>query len=553
MPKPALTVELRPLENGSIEMRTSASLTGQAKAVVAAPPFSEANQWRAVALALEAVRFDLPAWQSVPEVFQALKVLGLGSDAGFARLREGVGRALFEAFFPPGDVREALRANLNAATADAPARIALSFGAEDVDIGAYPWELLYDESRGFLFANPRAALIRYVACSLPVPELIVSEDLNLLLVISRPVSRPTDPIRLPPLADTESEAITEGLAEPLANGAVHLDPLPAASPARSTWELLHDYLTAHTGAQAPHILHFDGHGGFGRRCAGAPAGCGLLNRAGDTVCGGCERQLDGPAQGYLAFEAPSKRPHWVSAGELSNLLSMAGVRLAVLTACKSAVVAGQSVFSGMGPALIRAGVPAVVAMQFSVTDEAARSFTRSFYLALAQYAPLTQAMGRARAILFSDETAWYRPVLYLRTDAENPDGLLFARKSRPHPKPMPRRVVDSTTPPFAPTKISEQGIRDLVEALLACDSMRDAQMRDAIVGSLPDVISTRVKRLSSARGDVFNIVTRCLALPPDQGIRLLVEQVRFHEGPTPAMVAVEELAHRVEAMNDADL
>jgi hypothetical protein len=291
-------------------------------------------------------------------------------------------------------------------------------------VGAYPWELLYEEPRGFLFANPRAALVRYIDCSIPVPELVTSDAINLLLVTPRPISRPTDPIRLLPLVDSESKAITEGLATS-SSGAIHLNPLPAASPNRSTWELLNDYLTTHTGAQAPHILHFDGHGGFGRRCAKAPAGCGLLTTVDDTVCRGCGRRLDGPAQGYLAFEARDKRPDWVSASEVSNLLVMSGVRLAVLTACKSAVVEGHSVFSGMGPALIQAGVPAVAAMQFSVTDEAASGFTRGFYLALAQHEPLTQAMGRARAMLFDNETAWYRPVLYLRTDAENPDGCLF--------------------------------------------------------------------------------------------------------------------------------
>ena len=181
-------------------------------------------------------------------------------------------------------------------------------------------------------------------------------------------------------------------------------------------------LTTHTGIEAPHILHFDGHGGFGRRCPGISSGRLRAAQRGkpEPSAAAASVTWTGQPQGYLAFEARNKRPHWVSAREVSNLLADAGVRLAVLTACKSAVVAGQSVFSGMGPALIQAGVPAVVAMQFSVTVEAAKSFTRSFYLALAQYVPLTQAMGQARAALFADETAWYRPVLYLRTDAKQP-------------------------------------------------------------------------------------------------------------------------------------
>jgi hypothetical protein len=85
-------------------------------------------------------------------------------------------------------------------------------------------------------------------------------------------------------------------------------------------------------------------------------------------------------------------------------------------------------------------------MQFSVTVEAAKNFTRSFYLALAQYAPVTKAMGLARAALFVDEMAWYRPVLYLRTDAKNPEGKLFARKSKPKPA-----AVDTSVASPAPT------------------------------------------------------------------------------------------------------
>ena len=115
MPAPAITVELQPQADGRIEVQTKTSLTGQSQAVVA-PPFSDPIQRQAVALALEAVSFEPSFWQKAPLVFQALKDLGLGSDSGFIGLREGIGTALFEAFFPPGGFREALRANLNAAS-----------------------------------------------------------------------------------------------------------------------------------------------------------------------------------------------------------------------------------------------------------------------------------------------------------------------------------------------------------------------------------------------------------------------------------------------------
>jgi hypothetical protein len=432
MPEPLISVQLTQGADGQVHVLTIASPTGQPESRVA-PPFTAPAERQAVAHALEAIRFELPAWQQSPAAFQALQALGLGDEGGFTRVREQVGETLFAAFFPPGGLREALRAALNLGQAGAATRVELRFGANAVELGAYPWELLHDPARGFLFASRRAALIRYVTCELPAPRLLTlgaADALRLLLVTSRPI----DPT-LPLLMDAERQAIEAGLAGLQAEGRIQLEELPAASPTRSTWELLSDTLAIHSGAEAPHVFHFDGHGGYGRRCARPPAGCGVLNSADRAVCG-CGRRLDGPPQGYLAFEERNKRPHWVSSREVSNALADAGVRLAVLTACKSAAVGGQSVFSGMAPALIQTGIPAVVAMQFSVTADAAKEFTRIFYLALAEAQPLTTAVGQARAALFADETAWYRPVLYLRTDERNAEGRLFARK-RPPKKPPP--------------------------------------------------------------------------------------------------------------------
>ena len=139
------------------------------------------------------------------------------------------------------------------------------------------------------------------------------------------------------------------------------------------------------------------------------------------------------------------------------------------------MVAGESVFSGMGPALIQAGVPAVVAMQFSVTTEVAKNFTRSFYLALAQYAPLTQAMSQARAALFADETAWYRPVLYLRTDAENPEGKLFVRKNKP------KSVAVAIPPVPQPAPAVQVAGRPKLGEPCPQPTMERTDLRDAIV------------------------------------------------------------------------
>jgi hypothetical protein len=177
------------------------------------------------------------------------------------------------------------------------------------------------------------------------------------------------------------------------------------------------------GNPVPHAVHFDCHGGFGRKCFT----CGKLNLAGTDECRFCHgSDLGNRDEGYLGFESADKRPHWVSAQELYSLLQGCGIRLCVLSACHSARVGGESVFGGVGPSLIRAGIPAIVAMQFGVTVEMARVFTREFYRSIMQGATMVSAVATVRAAMADDRTAWYRPVLYLRPDESNPEGSLIA-------------------------------------------------------------------------------------------------------------------------------
>jgi hypothetical protein len=527
---PVIILQLTRLENGSVFVLTIKSPRGEPKGSFT-PPYGGPDQSQAVSLALEAVKFERPDWQQCPEIFQALKDLQLGNDQGFKEnLREQVGRTLFQVLFPRGGLRDALYAALDARSVEEPTtRVELRFDANATDLSALPWELLYDDNRGFLFAVRHVALIRYVTCELPRPEIEEAKTLNLLLVTARPIDQ-----ELPQLSDDESKAIENGLAKPIQQGRVRLEPLRADSSTQSTWDLLNEYLITHKGNRAPHIFHFDGHGGFGRRCPPRPEGCGKLNPANANTCRECQHPLGGNAEGYLAFEGMDKRPHWISAQELKNLFNGTGIGLAVLTACKSAVVAGKTVFGGMAPALIQAGVPAVVAMQFSVTVSAAKQFTQFFYLSLGQREPLTLAVGQARAALFADPTAWYRPVLYLRTDDTNPEGTLFA---------FPRVGVDAGRPHPAPMSF-EQKMR-LVDGLLACPSMSNRDTRDTVVDALPSDIRSSIRRSTVDRVDVVNVVTRCLDF--SEGIQQLINIVYRFEGESNPMRQVRNVSSRLLA------
>jgi tetratricopeptide (TPR) repeat protein len=69
------------------------------------------------------------------------------------------------------------------------------------------------------------------------------------------------------------------------------------------------------------------------------------------------------------------------------------------------------------------GVPAVVAMQFPISDEAAITFARGFYTALSVGRPVDASVTQARLAIFAgnNDVEWGTPVLYMRT----PDGRIF--------------------------------------------------------------------------------------------------------------------------------
>ena len=73
----------------------------------------------------------------------------------------------------------------------------------------------------------------------------------------------------------------------------------------------------------------------------------------------------------------------------------------VLNTCHGARRSAADAFTGVAQDLLRKGIPAVVAMQFGITDPAAVLFARSFYRLLAEYAPVDRAVSEARLAMFA--------------------------------------------------------------------------------------------------------------------------------------------------------
>ena len=114
---------------------------------------------------------------------------------------------------------------------------------------------------------------------------------------------------------------------------------------------------------------------------------------------------------------------FVGASVLGTLLAdHPSLRLAVLNACEGARTGRDDPFAGVAPSLLRSGVPAAVAMQFSVSDTAAVSFAASFYGAVANGLSVDAAVAEARKSIFAEsDVEWGTPVLFSSVE----DGIIF--------------------------------------------------------------------------------------------------------------------------------
>ncbi len=104
----------------------------------------------------------------------------------------------------------------------------------------------------------------------------------------------------------------------------------------------------------------------------------------------------------------------------------------------------ESVFNGVAQNLIGQGIPAVVAMQYSISVSAASAFSEYFYRSLGEKEALAIAIRRGQSAMGIEGNQWYRPVLYLRWE-DNEGGKLF--------KPQ---LGSIPTPPYALSKKREE-------------------------------------------------------------------------------------------------
>ena len=313
-----------------------------------------------------------------------------------------------------------------------------------------PWEYLYIPGpdtpsnqrgpEGFLVLDRRVSLVRYELMGQAAESLtpVGSGPLRLIALMANP--RDPDYRAL----DLEAERLNIEKAMNKVPG-IEVEFFPGGRVID-----LEEAVT--TGA---HILHYAGHGDFvGEMGAefGTQVGKGALVLVGE----------DGGAELF-----PVEK--------LAQNLVGRNIRLAVFGACETARRDQLNAWTGVAPALARAGIPAVVAMQYTVRDTNAIAFSRRFYRALASGETIDAAVTDGRLAIFNrsdlDERDWGVPVLYLRT----PGGILFpAGEPETAAQPKGRRSAPARSPdePARPTAVDKRALRSLMISSFNTDELQ---------------------------------------------------------------------------------
>ncbi|MGY1763568.1 CHAT domain-containing protein [Geodermatophilus sp. SYSU D00779] len=294
-----------------------------------------------------------------------------------------LGSELFDRLFT-GDVRLLFDMTRQQAV-HRDARVRLVLRIRPPELAVLPWEFMYDARRDD-YLSLSMPLVRYPEILEPVRPLRVTGPLRILGMVARPSGYDALDV------DGEKAHLRRVLDPLIRDGGVHLGWAPG-----ETWrDLLHALSTS-----SWHVVHFIGHGGF------------------DTVAG----------EGVFYLSGDGGENYQLRASHLAQLLSPHhALRLVMLNSCDSAAGNDNDLFSSAGAALVRRGVPAVLAMQFEISDSAAVEFTRSFYEAVAAGQPVDIAVRDARlSVCLSrpNSLEWGIPVLFLRQR----DGRIFDVKA----------------------------------------------------------------------------------------------------------------------------
>ena len=290
------------------------------------------------------------------------------------------GSRLFRAVFKDS-VRD-LFAQCRTAAQQRRANLRMRFDlSQSPQLAVWPWEYLYNPDRGQFFAMfADTPIVRYLPRPCSEEPLKIEAPLRILVVVSLP--RGVAKLNV----EEEINSISDAMRELSDNNFLKIEVLQKAS-LSSLFKILEK---ASDNGTPFHILHFIGHGIFDTDRKEGKLLLTLKNGSGQAVDGG-----------RIGATLKKFNEH---------------LRLVIINACEGARLSRIDPYAGVAQKILQTGeIPAVLAMQFRITDQAAVTFTKQFYDGLAGSKPLEDCLARARLLMYGNNgEEWATPVLYMR-------------------------------------------------------------------------------------------------------------------------------------------
>jgi hypothetical protein len=315
-----------------------------------------------------------------PALRDAAGGLTSGSDE---RIVQEVGSQLFDFIFQRKILELYQECSQAARRDDEPFLIRLR--VSDPALAYVPWETMYDKrNRFYVTTSQSTPFTRAVDDYGEERRMCAARPIRMLGMAARVKvlnGFPLDEIEV----DAEQVAIKNALRELNDGKRLKLSWIPSAK-AR---DLNRRFLRGDDGKRWD-LFHFIGHGGHDP-----------------------ERQM-----GFVVVqEEGGSRGARLYADALKTFLTQPGQTpsLVVLNSCSGAQGEPGSLFSSTAAELIQGGVPAVIAMQFEISDNMGLAFADTFYTYLADNVSIQAALAHTRAELKARQFAeWISPVLYMR-------------------------------------------------------------------------------------------------------------------------------------------
>ncbi|HEV2912522.1 MAG TPA: CHASE2 domain-containing protein [Pyrinomonadaceae bacterium] len=299
------------------------------------------------------------------------------------------GTSLHKSLFCDG-VGDLLRVSMGSVLLNDEQGVRIRLMISPPEIASLPWETLYDQrTKCFLSTSGKTPLTRFIRIFEPIKSLKITPPVRVLVLI--PSGSGLD-------VEIEKRIITEALRE---LKTVELTILEG----KVTRSRISEALTE----KQYHILHFIGHGVFESN-----QGYLLLNSEEGKEAEGDNIEAEGdkiPADAFADFfrDYPS-------------------LKLVVLNSCQGAEVSSTEPLVGMAPQLVMRGIPAVIAMQYPISDKAALLFSKEFYLKLCKGwsrgqvdAAISHARNRIHMDIDDEPLAFATPALFMRSST----GVIF--------------------------------------------------------------------------------------------------------------------------------